>query len=137
VSAVTRTGSPRTGRTALVEQLLADGFTHMFGNPGTVEQGFLDELTDHPELSYVLALQETVAVGIADGYARATAGPGRTVSRSSRRNPPPLCRNVLVVTSWSRTSCVLHHAAKSPQCTRRSSSNGSTPGRAGRSRPRT
>jgi len=75
VSAVTRTGSPRTGRTALVEQLLADGFTHMFGNPGTVEQGFLDELTDHPELSYVLALQETVAVGIADGYARATAGP--------------------------------------------------------------
>src|SRR5262249_44811263 len=42
------------------------------GNPGTVEQGFLDELERFPELRYVLGLQETVAAGIADGYARAT-----------------------------------------------------------------
>ena len=35
----------------------------MFGNPGTVEQGFLDALSDYPELDYILALQETVAVG--------------------------------------------------------------------------
>lgn len=65
----------RTGRTALLQQLVLDGFTHMFGNPGTVEQGFLDELTDVPELEYVLTLQETVAVGIADGYARAGRRP--------------------------------------------------------------
>lgn len=65
----------RTGRTALLEQLLADGFTHMFGNPGTVEQGFLDELADFPALEYVLTLQETVAVGMADGHARATGRP--------------------------------------------------------------
>lgn len=65
----------RTGRTALVEQWVADGFTHIFGNPGTVEQGFLDTLEDHPEIEYVLALQETVAIGLADGYARAARRP--------------------------------------------------------------
>ncbi|MEA2716178.1 MAG: hypothetical protein QOI99_495, partial [Actinomycetota bacterium] len=26
----------RSGRFAVIEQLLADGITHMFGNPGTV-----------------------------------------------------------------------------------------------------
>ena len=49
--------------------------TYMFGNPGTVEQGFLDALWDFPDLQYVLTLQETVAVMMADGYARATQRP--------------------------------------------------------------
>ena len=48
---------------------------YMFGNPGTVEQGFLDALADSPDLRYVLTLQESVAVMIADGYARATQKP--------------------------------------------------------------
>ncbi|MDQ6726735.1 MAG: thiamine pyrophosphate-binding protein [Actinomycetota bacterium] len=64
-----------TGRFALIEQLLADGVTYMFGNPGTVEQGFLDALSDYPAVEYILALQEAVVVGIADGYARATGKP--------------------------------------------------------------
>lgn len=54
----------------MFEQFLADGIDHMFGNPGTVEQGFLDTLGDFSEFKYILALQETIAVGIADGYAR-------------------------------------------------------------------
>jgi thiamine pyrophosphate-dependent acetolactate synthase large subunit-like protein len=63
-----------TGRYKLIEQMAADRLGYMFGNPGTVEQGFLDALTDFPgELDYVFALQESVAVGIADGYARARA----------------------------------------------------------------
>src|SRR5437879_3703415 len=49
--------------------------THMFGNPGTVEQGFLDSLGSYPDFHYILALQETIAVGMADGYARATRRP--------------------------------------------------------------
>ena len=65
----------RTGKQALIEQFLAAGITHMFGNPGTVEQGFLDALEEFPDFHYVLTLQETVAAGIADGYARATGGP--------------------------------------------------------------
>jgi len=66
----------RNGRFAIVEQLLADGIDHMFGNPGTVEQGFLDALSDYyPEFEYIFALQETIAVAAADGYARATKKP--------------------------------------------------------------
>ncbi|MEV1010918.1 thiamine pyrophosphate-binding protein [Streptomyces sp. NPDC049881] len=65
----------RPGKTAIFEQFAADGITYMFGNPGTVEQGFLDEGRRF-DLSYVLALHEGAAVGMADGYARATQRPG-------------------------------------------------------------
>ena len=40
----------RPGKTALFEQFAADGITRMFGNPGTVEQGFLDAMAEHPIL---------------------------------------------------------------------------------------
>ncbi|MFN8621802.1 MAG: thiamine pyrophosphate-binding protein [Chloroflexota bacterium] len=65
----------RTGRFAIIEQFLADGLDHMFGNPGTVEQGFLDALGEFPEMKYVLTLQESVAVLTGDGYARARKKP--------------------------------------------------------------
>lgn len=65
----------RPAKTAIAEQLLADGMTHIFGNPGTVEQGLLDELAEHGGFEYILGLQETVAAGVADGYARATHKP--------------------------------------------------------------
>jgi benzoylformate decarboxylase len=65
----------KTGRFAIIEQLLADGIHYIFGNPGTVEQGFLDALWEYPDLKYILTLQETVAVMAADGYARATQKP--------------------------------------------------------------
>ena len=65
----------KTGRFAILDQLLADDIHYMFGNPGTVEQGFLDALSDYQGFKYILTLQETVAVAIADGYARATRRP--------------------------------------------------------------
>jgi thiamine pyrophosphate-dependent acetolactate synthase large subunit-like protein len=65
----------RTGRHAIIEQFLADDIHYMFGNPGTVEQGFLDALQDFPNLKYINTLQETIAVAIADGYARAIKRP--------------------------------------------------------------
>ncbi|MCZ0988346.1 thiamine pyrophosphate-binding protein [Streptomyces diastatochromogenes] len=65
----------RQGKAAIIEQFIADGIPFMFGNPGTVEQGFLDELEKYDDLQYILTLQETVAAGIADGYARATGRP--------------------------------------------------------------
>ena len=68
--------SGRSGRFAILEQLRADGVRYIFGNPGTVEQGFLDALGGYPDLRYILTLQETIAVAIADGYARATRQPG-------------------------------------------------------------
>lgn len=66
----------RNGRFAIIEQLLADGIRYMFGNPGTVEEGFLDALSDYyPEFEYIFALQETIAVAAADGYSRVTKKP--------------------------------------------------------------
>lgn len=65
----------KTGKQAMIEQFLVDGIPYMFGNPGTVEQGFLDTLETISEFNYILTLQETVAAGIADGYARATHRP--------------------------------------------------------------
>lgn len=65
----------KPGRFRIIEQFLADGMNVMFGNPGTVEQGFLDALADYPQMRYVLTLQESVAVLAADGYARATQRP--------------------------------------------------------------
>src|SRR3990172_9182947 len=64
-----------TGRYDLVDQLIADGVSHVFGNPGTTEEAFMDVLQDYPRLQYVLALHESVAAGIADGYARASGRP--------------------------------------------------------------
>lgn len=65
----------KTGRFAIIEQFLADGMHYMFGNPGTVEQGFLDALSEYPQMKYILTLQESVALMIGDGYARATQKP--------------------------------------------------------------
>lgn len=67
--------SGKTGRYAILEQFLADGMTYMFGNPGTVEQGFLDALEKYPGLQYITTLQETIAVAMADAYARSTKKP--------------------------------------------------------------
>lgn len=65
----------RPGRQAILQQFIADGMTVMFGNPGTVEQGFLDALRDYPQIRYILTLQESVAVLAADAHARATRRP--------------------------------------------------------------
>jgi thiamine pyrophosphate-dependent acetolactate synthase large subunit-like protein len=56
------------GRYAFLEQLVTDGVTHVFGNPGTTEQAFIDALQDYPQLRYILALHESVAVGIAVSF---------------------------------------------------------------------
>lgn len=58
-----------------MEQLRADGVHHIFGNPGTTEQGFIDLLQDYPDIQFVLALHEGVAVSMADAYARLTRKP--------------------------------------------------------------
>lgn len=64
-----------TGKRALMEQLVADGVRHIFGNPGTTEQPFVDILQDYPQIQFMLALHEGVAVCMADAYARLTRKP--------------------------------------------------------------
>jgi len=65
----------RAGRFLMMEQLLAAGVRHVFGNPGTTEQAFMDALNDYPQIQYVLALQEAVALAMADGYSRLSPVP--------------------------------------------------------------
>ena len=59
-----------TGKKAVLEMLLAEGVEYIFGNPGTSEGPLVDMLDDYPELKYIMSLQESVAVGMAEAYAR-------------------------------------------------------------------
>ena len=55
----------------VVVQLLADlGLTTVFGNPGSTELPLIGGLPK--EFRYILGLQESIVVGMADGYAQAT-----------------------------------------------------------------
>jgi thiamine pyrophosphate-dependent acetolactate synthase large subunit-like protein len=64
-----------TGRFAFFRQVMTDGITCMFGNPGSSEENLLDALgdPDFAAFKYYLALHEGAAVGMADAYARASA----------------------------------------------------------------
>jgi benzoylformate decarboxylase len=66
-----------TGSSAFLALLKDEGITHVFGNPGTTELPIMDALKDHPDLTYVMAMQESVVVAIADGFSRAS---GRLVA---------------------------------------------------------
>ena len=66
-----------TGRSAFLALLKDEGITHLFGNPGTTELPIMHALKEHPDLTYVLGLQESVVVAMADGYSRAS---GRLVA---------------------------------------------------------
>src|SRR5438270_663481 len=62
-----------TVRESVYELLRARGMTTIFGNPGSTELPFL---ADFPgDFTYVLGLQEAVAVGMADGFAQASGRP--------------------------------------------------------------
>jgi benzoylformate decarboxylase len=66
-----------TGRSAFLALLEDEGITHLFGNPGTTELPIMHALADHPDLTYVLGLQEALVVAMADGFSRAS---GRLVA---------------------------------------------------------
>ena len=61
-----------TGRSAFLALLKDEGITHLFGNPGTTELPIMHALKEHPDLTYVLGLQELIVVAMADGYSRAS-----------------------------------------------------------------
>jgi hypothetical protein len=76
---------PRTtGRSAFLSLLKDEGIAHLFGNPGTTELPVMHALMDHPELTYVMAMQESLVVAMADGFNRASGK-----SYASRRATAP------------------------------------------------
>ena len=61
-----------SGRAAFLKLLQEEGVTHVFGNPGTTELALMEAMPEATELQYVLGLQESVVLSMADGFARAT-----------------------------------------------------------------
>ena len=60
------------GGEAFLSLLKDEGVTHMFGNPGTTELPVMDALSKQSDLPYVLGLQESIVIGMADGFSRAS-----------------------------------------------------------------
>src|SRR5919202_1571770 len=65
-----------SGKQAFLEILKQEGVSFMFGNPGTTELPLMDGLAREPGIRYILALQESVAIAMADAYAQASGGLG-------------------------------------------------------------
>ena len=84
------------GKRALMEMLKAEGVDYIFGNPGTSEVPILDALEEYPSIKYVLATQEGVSMGMADGYAIATGRPSFV--------------NLHIETGLANGISLLHHA---------------------------
>lgn len=64
-----------TGSQLLLEVLSDAGIKYIFGNPGTTEMPIMHALRQFPEIEYILGLQETAVVAMADGYAKASRRP--------------------------------------------------------------
>jgi benzoylformate decarboxylase len=61
-----------TGRRAFLQLLVDEGVTHLFGNPGTTELPIMEVVPDFPQLKFVLGLQESAVMAMADGFCRAS-----------------------------------------------------------------
>jgi benzoylformate decarboxylase len=61
-----------SGKQAFLEVLRQEGVDCLFGNPGTTELPLMDGLAGEDRIRYILALQEGVAIAMADGYAQAS-----------------------------------------------------------------
>src|ERR1700761_7699430 len=74
-SPIKQKGMAMRGRRVLMESFVAHGVRHIFGNPGTTETPLLDSLPAYPQIEYIMALHEGVAVGAASFYAQAARRP--------------------------------------------------------------
>jgi benzoylformate decarboxylase len=61
-----------SGGSIFLSLLKDEGITHMFGNPGTTELPIMHAMREHQDLTYVLGLQESLVVAMADGFSRAS-----------------------------------------------------------------
>lgn len=64
------------GSEVFLQVIKKAGIQYVFGAPGTTEISLIDKLAAEEGVGYILALHESVAVGMADGYARATGKTG-------------------------------------------------------------
>ena len=84
------------GAEALIATLVQSGIDLCFANPGTSEMQLVAAIDRVPGMRPVLALDEGVVTGAADGYARmagkpASAQSGGAVSCAAPGMPPTRC----------------------------------------------
>ncbi len=60
------------GNHRLLEILRSEGINLLFGNPGTTELAIMEAIGSQKYIKYILGLQESIVVAMADGYARAS-----------------------------------------------------------------
>lgn len=65
----------RNGAEAIFEVLRGWGVDRVFTCPGSTEAAFLDGSLQYPDIAVTLTTHESIAVSMADGYARATGRP--------------------------------------------------------------
>ncbi len=61
-----------SGKRAFLEILKQEGVEVLFGNPGTTELPLMDAFAVETDMRYILGLQESVVMAMADGYAQAS-----------------------------------------------------------------
>ena len=61
-----------SGKRAFLELLKQEGVEVLFGNPGTTELPLMDAFAVENDIRYMLGLQESVVMAMADGYAQAS-----------------------------------------------------------------
>ena len=64
-----------SGAVAIFEVLRGWGVRYVFTCPGSTEAAFLDASFEYPDISVITTTHESVAVAMADGYARVTGKP--------------------------------------------------------------
>ncbi len=93
-----------TGGQITCETLKLWDVEYVFGNTGAYEAGFVDALVDHPDIHYVLGLQEGSVMAMADGYARAT---GKTAFVNVHSITGTANALGLIVNAWADASPVV------------------------------
>jgi thiamine pyrophosphate-dependent acetolactate synthase large subunit-like protein len=106
----------RLGSHALVESLISEGVTTLFGIPGVGTLPVYDVFLDHPELRHIETRHEQGAIFMADGYARATGDVGVAFTSGG---PGSLNTLTAMATAFNDSSAVLHLVNENPANVRR------------------
>ena len=106
----------RTGAQALVESLLAEGVSTLFGIPGVGTLAVYDAFLDHSALRHIEVRHEQGAVFMADGYARASGGVGVAFTSGG---PGALNTLTAMATAFNDSVPVLHVLNENPASVRR------------------
>ncbi|MDH4117135.1 MAG: thiamine pyrophosphate-binding protein [Acidimicrobiia bacterium] len=106
----------RSGAHALVESLLAEGLTTLFGIPGVGTLPVYDAFLDHPALRHIETRHEQGAIFMADGYARASGDIGVAFTSGG---PGSLNTLTAMATAFNDSSAVLHLVNENPASVRR------------------